>query len=281
VLPQRPEILLTQLAPAAVVHDETGVEAVHARSSDDLTGASRRERPHDRGHVGGLQDGEVLRDRRPADLAGSGEPRRFEHAAAVHQDQLGETPERTVLLHGEQLLDVLGPEGVHPFQEGARRLRREEVLRKSARTKAVLDVRIAERRALAHEKRPQVQFVLASRQRVTKLARCRDTRRAAGNDADIAKVVSRVLEHLGRLVQAMHLVQHDPLAPQTLQEPHWITQHRPDARIVAVEVLHVVEGLREARLADAANARQPNDRARPPKGFHALQPVVATNHMQP
>src|SRR5436309_11290854 len=142
VLPQRSEILLPQLLPASVVARKAGVEAVDLRGGDDLRGSASAERPDNVRYEHGLQDSQVVRDRGTADLARTRKPSGLEDASALSQDQFSEFQERVPPTQAEQLLDVFGPVGVHPFLEvSLRELFRQKKRRQPAAYEPVLQIR--------------------------------------------------------------------------------------------------------------------------------------------
>src|SRR5712692_4580630 len=66
-------------------------------------------------HECGFEDRKVVRDRSATHFTWTRERRRLKEASALREKQFGELLKRMPTLDAEELLNVLGPIGVHPF----------------------------------------------------------------------------------------------------------------------------------------------------------------------
>ena len=78
----------------------------------------------------------------------------------------------------------------------------------------------------------------------------------------------------------MKLVKDDALAAKSGQEPHGIAQAPAHRELVAVEVLDIGERRGEARLADPADAGQPDDGAKAPEPPNTRDSLVTPYHVK-
>src|ERR1700676_4696583 len=115
MLPQRPKVIITQVVPASVVTNETGIEAIDFRRGDYLSGPTRAEGPNDGRDERCLKNAEVGCDGLPGYLARGGKSSCVKDAAALGHDKLSESLERISPLQTEEFLDILSPVSVHPF----------------------------------------------------------------------------------------------------------------------------------------------------------------------
>ena len=230
-------------------------------------------------HEGGLEHGEVVRDRRAADLARPREGRGLEHAAALRHEQLDEALEGLPPLEAEQLEDVLGPVGVDPLLEVTlrRRLGQEEG-RQASVQQPVREVLVAEVDEVGERHRRQPDLRLAAGEGVAEPRRGSEGRGAGRQDAGGREVVGGDLEELRGVRQPMHLVQDDPLAAMLAKETFRIFQQPAHPRQLAVEILAVGERLAEDTLADAAHPHEPDDGAMAPYALEADSPRHSRNH---
>jgi hypothetical protein len=83
MLSKRPKVIITQVLPASVVTNETGIEAIGFRRSDYLSGPTSAERPNDMRDKRCLKNAEVVCDGWPAYLARAGESSCVKDAAAL------------------------------------------------------------------------------------------------------------------------------------------------------------------------------------------------------
>src|SRR5215468_8561864 len=141
MLPQRPEVIVPQTLPAAVITDKTGIEPKYFGSSDYFRWTAGAERSNDVGDVGCLKDAKVVCDGWSAYFARAGQSACVKDTPALCHDKFGETLERVLPFQAEQFLDILSPVGIHPFLEIAFWMfLRQKERRKTALKKAVLEV---------------------------------------------------------------------------------------------------------------------------------------------
>jgi len=81
--PQRPKVIITQVLPASVVANETGIEAIDFRRSDYLSGPTSAEGANDMSDERCLKNAEVVCDGWPAYLARAGKSSCVKDAGAL------------------------------------------------------------------------------------------------------------------------------------------------------------------------------------------------------
>jgi len=176
-------------------------------------------------HQRGLEHGEVVSDRRSADLACAREGRGLEDTATLSHEQLDEALEGLSALEAEQLEDVLGPIGVDPLLEVTlRRLLGEEKRRQASVQHPVLQILVAEVCEIGERHGRQPDLGLAAGEGVPEPCRGPEGRRAGRQDTRGREVVGGDLEELRGIRQAMHLVQDDALAAMLAEEAFRILQ---------------------------------------------------------
>ena len=120
--------------------------------------------------------------------------------------------------------------------------------------------------------------------RTTRRWRRTTTPRSAGRTEGPAplqpEVLRRDLQQLGRIGQAVYLVQHDPPRTHVAQEALRGLQRAADARQFAIEVLDVRQRPTQDRLAGAADPGQPDDRLLAPQLLYGRDPVASPYHVQ-
>src|SRR5215469_3538106 len=113
----------------------------------------------------GLQNPQIICDRRTAYLTRPGEPRRLEDATALRKDEFSELLKGIPPFQTKELLNVLGPVGVDPFLKVSFfKIFRQEERRQSSAHEPVVQVYLFCIREVsqAHRRKPQV--VLAPRE---------------------------------------------------------------------------------------------------------------------
>jgi len=135
MLPQRPEIIIPQALPAAVVTDKTGIEPKYFGSSDYFCWTASAERSNDVGDVCCLKDAEVVCDGWSAHFARAGQTACVKDTSALFHDKFGESLERVSALQVEQFLDIPGP--VIAFQMFLRQKERGRPPRRRRRLRSV------------------------------------------------------------------------------------------------------------------------------------------------
>ena len=106
-----------------MVADEAGIKSIDLRCGDNLCSPASCEWSHHMSDERCLQDPEVVGNGGPAHLTRPGIAAGLENSPTMDEQKFNEPLERVTPFEAEQLLDVLGPVGVHPLLKVALRHR--------------------------------------------------------------------------------------------------------------------------------------------------------------
>src|SRR5712691_10673448 len=266
--------------PTAVVTHEACVKAIDFWSRDDFCRAIGTKRPNHMHHEGRLQHGQIIRDRRAADLTGAGEFGSFKDPAALRHEEFGKFLERVTSLQPKEFLHVLRPIGVHPLLEVPfREVFSQEERRQTTVEEAMVEVLSAKIFEVGRGHGREPQLSLASSQRVAKLARSAQRRRTRCYNPGVRVVIGRDLQNFRGTFQPVHLIQHHPTSPYALKKGLRIVQHAPHARQLAVKILNIRKALAQEGFANPPHTGEPDHRALLPRLFETVYPRVSLYHM--
>ena len=118
MLPQQPKVIITQVLPASVVTNETGIEAIDFRRGDYLSGPTSAEGANDMRDERCLKNAEVVCDGWPAYFARAGKSSCVKDAAALRHDKLGRRLYEHTSASGESVGTIMirqGQSNVEPY----------------------------------------------------------------------------------------------------------------------------------------------------------------------
>lgn len=226
-----------------------------------------------------FQNRQITGYRRAADLARTRIARGLKDPPAVGQQQLDEFLKRVTAFQAEQLLDVLGPVGVHPLLEiGLRQRLGQKKGRQPAAQESMGQRGTAERRKIRQNHGRQPQLGLAPGQCIPEFSRGAQRGRAGGRDANIFIMIRRDLEQLRRIPEAMDFIQHNPLPPQIVQKGLGILHHPSRARQFTIKIFDLGQAPAQGRLADPPHPGKPEHGASAPGLFDLFEPERSDLH---
>jgi hypothetical protein len=274
VLEQSAAVLVPQGVDPLREGDEARVEAEHLRRSDEVARAAAGVGPDDGREQHRLQHVQVVRDGLAADARGPGQGGGLEQLAALSEQQLGEPQEARPALHAEQLGDVPCPEGLEPLhvEPGVSRPAQQGPRQAAEQQTSIEQEGVWGQLGRQHRLHPHVVFAVG--EAVGEPASRGERGRAGSDHPHVREVVGGDLQDVGRVRQAMHLVQHDAQTAVAGPEPLRIFDLSPDGRELAVEDAVGADLTRQRGLPDAAHAREPYDRPSSQAGFKLLNPKI-------
>src|SRR3989344_592071 len=244
MLPENPEVVLSQRAPSLVGADETRIEAIDLWRRSNLRCAAGVEWPPDLRDVGFFQYLEVVPDRHVAHSARGREFGRFKDPAALRKQEAREFNKGMPILQTEEFLNILGPIIAQPLLKSpGRKIARKKEGWKSSMVKPGPDLWPPEISQILTDHGSKVHHLFAAGQRVPELGGGRQGRGACCHDLKVGVIIGRNLKELRRIIQQMDLIDGDAPGSRVILEKAFGVFHlAPCARQLTVKEFSIRQG---------------------------------------